>query len=62
MTLWTVACQAPQSIGFPRQEYYSELPFPSPGDLPDQGIETALKIFNNFTVSIFLPVFYLEKV
>ena len=30
---------APLSIGFPRQEYWSELPFPSPGDLPDPGIE-----------------------
>ena len=38
-TAWTVACQAPLSIGFPRQEYYSRLPFPSPADLPDPGIE-----------------------
>ena len=36
---WTVACQAPLSVGFPRQEYWSRLPFPSPGDLPDPGIE-----------------------
>ena len=36
---WTVACQAPLSMGFPRQEYWSGLPFPSPGDLPDPGIE-----------------------
>ena len=35
----TVAYQAPQSMGFSRQEYWSGLPFPSPGDLPDQGIE-----------------------
>ena len=34
---WTVAHQAPLSVGFPRQEYWSELPFPSPGDLPDLG-------------------------
>ena len=34
-TLWTVACQAPLSKGFPRQEYWSGLPFPSPGDLPE---------------------------
>ena len=33
---WTVDCQAPLSIGFPRKEYWSALPFPSPGDLPDQ--------------------------
>ena len=37
--LWTVAHQTPQSMGFSRQEYWSELPFPSPGDLPDPGIE-----------------------
>ena len=36
---WTVAYQAPPSMGFPRQECWSGLPFPSPGDLPDPGIE-----------------------
>ena len=36
---WTVARQASLSMGFPRQEYWSGLPFPSPGDLPDPGIE-----------------------
>ena len=36
---WTVANQAPQSIEFSRQEYWSGLPFPSPGDLPNAGIE-----------------------
>ena len=35
----TVAHQAPPSMGFSRQEYWSRLPFPSPGDLPDPGIE-----------------------
>ena len=39
MTPCTIACQAPQSMGFFRQEYWSGLPFPSPGDLPDPGIE-----------------------
>ena len=39
-TPWTVAYQAPLSMGFPRQEYWSELPFPSPGDLPEPGNET----------------------
>ena len=34
----TPAHQAPQSMGFPRQEYWSELPFPSPGDLSDPGV------------------------
>ena len=38
-TLWTVAQQAPLSMGFSRQEYWSGLLFPSPGDLPDPGIE-----------------------
>ena len=40
-TPWTVACQAPPSMGFSRQEYWSGLPFPSPGDLPDPGIKPA---------------------
>ena len=39
VTPWTVAYQAPLSMGFSRQEYWSELPFPSPGDLPNPGIE-----------------------
>ena len=38
-TPWTRAHQAPLSKGFPRQEYWSGLPFPSPGDLLDSGIE-----------------------
>ena len=38
---WTVARQAPLSMGFPRQEYWSGLSFPSPGDLPDPGIKPA---------------------
>ena len=40
-TLWTVIHQAPLSMGFPRQEYWSGFPFASPGDLPDPGIEAA---------------------
>ena len=39
VTPWTVAYQAPLSIGFSRQEYWSGLPLPSPGGLPDPGIE-----------------------
>ena len=39
VTLWTVGYQALLSMGFSRQEYWSGLPFPSPGDLPDPGIE-----------------------
>ena len=39
VTPWTIAYQAPPSMGFSRQECWSGLPFPSPGDLPDPGIE-----------------------
>ena len=39
VTPWTVACQAPMSTGYSRQEYWCGLPFPSPGDLPNPGIE-----------------------
>ena len=41
VTPWTVANQALLSMGFPRQEYWSGMPFSSPGDLPDPGIELA---------------------
>ena len=39
VTPWSLACQVPPSMGFSRQEYWSGLPFPSPGDLPDPGIK-----------------------
>ena len=39
VTPWTITNPAPLSMGFSRQEYWSGLPFPSPGDLPDLGIE-----------------------
>ena len=39
VTLWAIACQAPLSMGFPRQEHWNELPFPSPGDLSNLGTE-----------------------
>ena len=39
VTAWTVAHQAPLIMGFPRQAYWSGLPFPPPGDLPNPGIE-----------------------
>ena len=38
-TPWTVACQAPLSMRFPKQEYCTGLPFPPPGDLPNPGID-----------------------
>ena len=40
VTPWTVACQGPLSMGFPRQEYWSGLPFPLPGGLPGPGIKS----------------------
>ena len=42
VTPWTVACKLPVSMGFPRQEYCSGLPFPSLGDLPAQGCNLGL--------------------
>ena len=39
VTSWTVAYHAPPSMGFSRQEYWSGLPFPSPEDLPNPGVE-----------------------
>ena len=42
VTLWTVAHQAPLSLGCFRQEYWSRLRFPTPGDLPNPGIELHL--------------------
>ena len=41
VTSWTIVPQAPLSMGFPRQEYWSGLPFPSPGNLLNPGIEPA---------------------
>ena len=41
-TPWAVTCQAPLSMGFSRQEYWSGLPFPSPRDLPDPEMEPAV--------------------
>ena len=53
VTLWTVACQAPLSMGFSKQEYWNGLPFPSPRDLPDPGIEPALHRFLELAVGFF---------
>ena len=39
LQLWTIACQAPLSVEFLRQEFWSGLPFPTPGYLPDAGIK-----------------------
>ena len=50
-TPWTVAYQAPPSMGFSRQEYWSGLPFPSPGDLPNPGIEPSSPAFQADTLT-----------
>ena len=49
-TLWTVARQAPLSMGFSRQEYWSGFPCPLPGDLPDPGIELQSCITGRFFI------------
>ena len=51
--LWTVACQAPLSLGYPRQEHWTGLPFPSPGNLPDPGIEPVSSVLAGSFVSLF---------
>ena len=53
VTLWSVACQAPLSMGFSRQEHWSGLPLPSPGDLPDPGIEPVFLRSSALTVGFF---------
>ena len=50
-TPWTVAYQAPLSMRFSRQEYWSGLPFPSPGDLPDPGIEPGFPALESDTLT-----------
>ena len=54
VTLWTVAYQAPLSMGFSRQEYWNELPCPPPGDLPDPGIEPAFPVPPEFQLDSLL--------
>ena len=70
-TPWNVVCQAPMSMGFSRQEYWSELQFPSPGDLPNLGTETlspalAVRFFTTepsgriHTVTVLIEIFTLK--
>ena len=54
-TLWTVAQQAPLSMGFPRQEYWNGFPCPPPGDLPDPGIEPVFPVPPALQVDSFTP-------
>ena len=58
VTLWRVAHQAPLSMGFSRQEYWSGLPCPPPGDLPDPGIKLLIKHIHTLRV---WRVYALEK-
>ena len=51
-TPWTVAHQAPPSMEFSRQEYWSGLPLPSPGDLPDSGIEPGSPVLQADTFTV----------
>ena len=52
---WTVACQAPLSMGFSRQEYWNGLLFPSPGDLPHPGIEPGSPSLQVYSLPTELP-------
>ena len=54
-TLWTVAHQAPLSMGFTKQEYWSELPLQPPGDLPDPGIEPESPVSPAMAEGFFTP-------
>ena len=55
VTPWTVACQAPLSMGFSGQEYWSRLPFPSSGALPNPGIEPGSPALQADSVATELP-------
>ena len=57
--LWTVACQAPLFMEFPRQEYWGWFPFPSPGDFPDTGVEPTSPVSPALQESLLLS--YQEK-
>ena len=58
MTFWTMAHQAPLSEGFSRQEYWSELPRPPPGDLPDPGIELTSLMSPLLAEEVFFFLFF----
>ena len=51
---WTAARQAPLTMGFPRQEYWGRLPFPTPGNLPNSGIETMSSVSLALTGRFFI--------
>ena len=55
---WTIACQAPPSVGFSRQEYWKGLPFPTPVNLPDPGIEPGFFAYRHWQADS-LPLHHL---
>ena len=55
-TLWTLALQAPLSMGFPRQEYWNRLSFPLPGDLPNPGMKLMSFVSHAWTGGFFITV------
>ena len=57
---WTVVCQAPLSMKFSRQEYWSGFPFPPPGDLPDPGIKPTALVFPAWQADS-LPLCHLRR-
>ena len=61
VTPWTVAYQAPPSMEFSRQEYWNGLSFPSPGDLPDSGIEPASPTLQADTLPSVTPGMQIRK-
>ena len=61
VALWTVACQAPLSMEFSRQEYLCGLPFATPGDLPDPGIKLRSPASPAVAGGFFLPLCHLES-
>ena len=56
VTPWTVVCQAPLSMAFSRQEYWSGLPFPAPGDIPDPGIKHSSALSPDLAGGFFITV------
>ena len=58
-TPWIIGHQAPLSMGFSRQEYWNELPFPSPGELPNLGIELASPCISFIADRLFYPLSHL---
>ena len=60
-TPWTVACRAPLSLEFSRQEYWSGVPFPSPGDLPNRGIKPGCPTLQaDSLLSAYIPHFWIS--